>query len=315
LLGSDRLLWTRDGKGGPDDPHTSMSTLLKWLTTEGNYSKYRGGPTSHGKGKLHWASIISADIKTTGIRKYRSSKAIKNKIINLEETFKNAHDWAGQTGAGVKEDDPQSFDEYVLKKCPHYFDLLPVMQDRSNARPKLTSDNLEDIIESDGELNIGDNSGLDSDDSSGTDSHDNDDMDGTNGNDIPGVPINGNDGPVVASVPPTNKKQAASKKPLSRKADPVSAVVGMQKEAMAEAQRHNMQMEELKKREIENTHIELQNQRKFARYKEEELELTRRVALVKAYNEIKGMISNKLIREKFPELKDFIDDDEEATGG
>lgn len=142
MLGSERLLWTRDGKGGPDDPSTSMSILLKWLTAEGNYNKYRGGPTSHGKGKMYWASILSSDMKEAGIRKYRSPKAIKNKIQNLEDAFKHAHDWAGQTGAGVKEDDPRQFKEYILKKCPHYFDLLDVMQDRSTCRPQLTSDAL-----------------------------------------------------------------------------------------------------------------------------------------------------------------------------
>ena len=30
MLISDRLLWTKDGKNGPDDPTNSMSILLKW---------------------------------------------------------------------------------------------------------------------------------------------------------------------------------------------------------------------------------------------------------------------------------------------
>ena len=143
MLGSDCLLWTCDGKGGPDDPNTLMSILLKFLLAEGNYNKYRGGPSSLGKGKLHWASLLSTQMKEAGIRRYRSPKAIWNKISNLEETFREAHDWAGQTGARVKEDDPQSFRGYILKKCPYYFDLLDgVMQDRSTSRPNFTSDDL-----------------------------------------------------------------------------------------------------------------------------------------------------------------------------
>ena len=143
LLVSDRLLWTKDGKNGPDDPNTSMSILLKWLTTEGNYSKYRGGSTSHGKGKIYWCSILSKEIKQAGIRKYRSPKAIKNKITNIEDSFKAAHDWAYQTGAGLKDDNPGQFHDYIKKKCPYYFDLLTVMQDRATARPQTTSDTIE----------------------------------------------------------------------------------------------------------------------------------------------------------------------------
>ena len=36
------LNWEKDGKGGVDDPSNSMSVLLNWWTTVGNYAKYRG---------------------------------------------------------------------------------------------------------------------------------------------------------------------------------------------------------------------------------------------------------------------------------
>ena len=119
-----------------------MSILLQWLTAEGNYSKYRGSATSLGKGKLYWANILSQKMKEAGIRKFRSAKAIKNKIMNLEDSFKSAHDWAGQTGAGLKESDPGQFNQYIQKLCPHYFDLLEIMQDRATSRPQMTSDDL-----------------------------------------------------------------------------------------------------------------------------------------------------------------------------
>ena len=115
---------------------------MKWLTTEGNYNMYRGGATSHGKGKLYWDNILNKQMKEAGIRKYRSPKAIKNKIMNIEDSFKSAHDWAGQTGAGLKDDNPGQFDDYVRKKCPYYFDLLHIMQDRATSRPQMTSDSL-----------------------------------------------------------------------------------------------------------------------------------------------------------------------------
>lgn len=129
-----------DGKNGPDDPNTSMSILLKWLTTESNYNKYRGGPTSQGKGKTHWCTVISEQIKDAGVRVYRNPNAIKCKISNLETSFKQAHDWVHGTGAGVRENEPTAFNDYVKQLCPYYFDLLEVMQDRATARPQLTSD-------------------------------------------------------------------------------------------------------------------------------------------------------------------------------
>jgi hypothetical protein len=37
-----RNTWDKDGKGGKDDPHTSLQILTDWWTTVPNYEKYRG---------------------------------------------------------------------------------------------------------------------------------------------------------------------------------------------------------------------------------------------------------------------------------
>jgi hypothetical protein len=34
--------WMSDGKGGQEDPHTSMKILLDWMTTESNYNRFCG---------------------------------------------------------------------------------------------------------------------------------------------------------------------------------------------------------------------------------------------------------------------------------
>jgi hypothetical protein len=217
-------------------------------------------------------------MKSAGIRKYRSPKAIKNKIINLEESFKNAHDWAGQTGAGVKENDPRSFDEYVLRKCPYYFDLLPVMQDRSNARPLLTSDSIDiDLLQSDSDSN-------DETSTSTTEAGEEIDCDrnGNNDNNDRGQATNKSNGDGATGNKPAAQSKT-QKSTTQKKNDTVIAVidmqkeaVGMQKEAVAEARRHNtlslteatrhnMQMEELKKRELEQALVEQERQSKLAR--------------------------------------------------
>ena len=61
--------------------------------------------------------------------------------MHIEKQFRVAHDFANsQTGAGIEEGDPHSFDEAIVKKCVHYFDLLEIMGFRSGAKPMATMD-------------------------------------------------------------------------------------------------------------------------------------------------------------------------------
>jgi hypothetical protein len=64
---------------------------------------------------------------------------------HLEETFRSAHTFViSGTGVGVVERDVRArFDEIVMKKCPYYYDLLPIMADRSRTQPTLTNLKLE----------------------------------------------------------------------------------------------------------------------------------------------------------------------------
>ena len=76
---------------------------------------------------------------------------MKNKIETLEKQFRDAHDWATATGAGVRDEEngQASFDKVVKKKCLDYYDLKPIMQDRAASKPKVTSDNLDTTDEDD----------------------------------------------------------------------------------------------------------------------------------------------------------------------
>ena len=61
----------------------------------------------------------------------------------MESAFRSAHDFANtETGAGLDEHDKGSFDDAVTKKCPWYFDLLDCFEDRANARPRITTDEM-----------------------------------------------------------------------------------------------------------------------------------------------------------------------------
>merc|ERR1711935_939169 len=81
----------------------------------------------------------------------RSPKSIKAKISQIEVQFKKAFEWTQETGAGVKEDDPEGFVSYVNKQCPYFNDLERVMGRRSKMKPLCTSDNLSGILSSDDE--------------------------------------------------------------------------------------------------------------------------------------------------------------------
>ena len=72
----------------------------------------------------------------------------------LETKFVQAHDWANNTGQGVREQDGQeTFENLICQRCRWYFDLFPIMGDRSKATPPVTTDNL---LESDAESGLSD---------------------------------------------------------------------------------------------------------------------------------------------------------------
>jgi hypothetical protein len=60
---NEKTRWDADGPNGPDTEPNSMSVLLDWWTTEGNYSKYRGGNDQKGKTKeAPWQLLLQLKI-------------------------------------------------------------------------------------------------------------------------------------------------------------------------------------------------------------------------------------------------------------
>ena len=95
------LAWHKDGKGGEDDPVTSMSILKDWWTTSGKYNKYHGKDNKGLRKKAICAHLVISMNEVS--RVVRTANSIKCKISYIEGSWKKAHEWAGATGQGVKE--------------------------------------------------------------------------------------------------------------------------------------------------------------------------------------------------------------------
>ena len=144
---SNRIPWDKDGKDGPNDTNNLLRILLDWLLQEGNYRKFCGGTESKGMRKIDYGKSLSLRMRDAGCRVARSADAVVKKIQELETKFVQAHDWANNTGQGVKEQDgEQTYENLVKQRCKWYFGLLPIMGDRSKATPAVTTD---DLLESD----------------------------------------------------------------------------------------------------------------------------------------------------------------------
>ena len=127
---------TRWSNDGPNDFLNSQSIVMDWITTEGNYNRYRGGDKQNGMTKASIASSIATEIfNKIGVKRLR--KDVENKIQNLEALYKKASDWKGETGAGISE--PGKVEEYLRKLCPYYFELQPIMESRHTTRPLICS--------------------------------------------------------------------------------------------------------------------------------------------------------------------------------
>jgi hypothetical protein len=77
----EKTRWDADGLNGPDTEPNSISALIGWWTTKGNYSKYRGGKDHSGQSKEVYRQILPQRIKKKGILVEWSAKSIGSKII------------------------------------------------------------------------------------------------------------------------------------------------------------------------------------------------------------------------------------------
>ena len=127
--------WEQDG---------SFTVLMDWITMHGNYAAYCGSSGNKGKTKASYYKTIADLIKTKLPQSTRTEKDVENKITSLERQFRQATDWASNTGAGV--DNPGDFEAAVLQRCPMFKELEPIMGERPNAKP-LSSNEIDSDVD------------------------------------------------------------------------------------------------------------------------------------------------------------------------
>ena len=111
--------WDCDGPNGPDMEPNSLSILVKWWMTEGNYAAYQGGKNHSGKLKDSYWADLALKIKEANIKVDRSAASIGAKIQRMEEQYRSAHDWLQNTGEGCLERG-EDVTTYVKKLCPFF---------------------------------------------------------------------------------------------------------------------------------------------------------------------------------------------------
>ena len=136
---SGKYSWNNDGKNGRKDPNTSEYVLLNWLMEEGNYAAFC--KCDHGMTKKKFAIKIANLINDAGVTCRRDDKQVLNKISHIQKSFRETLDWAyNTTGQGLKEEDEDKWEATIRRRCPHFYDLLPIMGERASASPVIDSE-------------------------------------------------------------------------------------------------------------------------------------------------------------------------------
>jgi hypothetical protein len=76
-----------------------MDVLLDWLTTSGNYARWRGD-SSGGITKDALCNEILGKLVDAGLR-HRNKNQVRSKINDLQQTYNKARDWLSNTGQGL----------------------------------------------------------------------------------------------------------------------------------------------------------------------------------------------------------------------
>jgi len=140
---ADKVFWATDG---------SIDVLMEWLTTEGNYQRFKSGGDKNKGGDTKDGFKKEAERKTTicqeiaklindkpGTKK-RNWKAVARQIAYLENRFRTIHDRTKRTGEG-REDGPGDYFADLNKEFPYYSALSKTFISNGTFEIPLCSDN------------------------------------------------------------------------------------------------------------------------------------------------------------------------------
>lgn len=112
--------WEEDGvDGGP----SSIDVILNWLTTNGNFARWKGEKGGVSKQKL--CSEIVGRLNEVGIS-HRNPNDVRTKLQDILNSYNKAQDWSAKTGEGIRAEDEEGAEATIKGK--HY--VYPI--DRRN---------------------------------------------------------------------------------------------------------------------------------------------------------------------------------------
>jgi hypothetical protein len=144
-----RVLWDSDSttRGGK----TSIAILLEWLTTPGNYARWRDGKSQTGETREALCSEIKQAMRQHGIH-HRENANIRTQISELERGFDAARVWLQDNGfdtvtfrrvVDMLDEDGNVLPEppaeaHVLRMCRYYHQLNEVFgqEQEQGLRPR-----------------------------------------------------------------------------------------------------------------------------------------------------------------------------------
>ncbi|KAI9359969.1 hypothetical protein DFJ73DRAFT_92423 [Zopfochytrium polystomum] len=130
--------WVENGPQGV----SAISVVLDWIEKLGNYQRWKGGGAA-GETKEVICTEVNNLLREKGFP-CRTNKHVRHKIQDLEKSYRTAVDWKNNTGQGILDAGGAGSEDLIrkeiLRRCPFWDTLSPVMGERLSSRPPVTNE-------------------------------------------------------------------------------------------------------------------------------------------------------------------------------